>query len=117
MSTPKVQSLYQTHIVGRSHSSATSRATVTDEAVLSPEDQQRDLTRHLNRRGAKLRVKRRRGDTNISYSEKQLTALTQRLAHAREHLAIRQADFLEGQRLLALAREIESERRNNQRRS
>ena len=117
MSHQKAQPLHQTQGVTTSVSVAINRTGTIDEADLSFEDQQRYLTRHLNRRGAKLRVKRRRGDTNVTFAEKQLATLRQRLTHIREHLAIRQSDFLEGQRLLALAREIQSEHRNNQRRS
>jgi hypothetical protein len=46
----------------------------------------RELTRKLNRRGCKLRVKRRRGDSNRVYAEKQLAEVERRLRHAWEHI-------------------------------
>lgn len=113
MRSQKAHALHQSHGTIRSVSVSVGTSSMEGVTEAVPEDLERHLTRRLNRRGTRLRVKRRRGDDNPAYAHKQLLVLQHRLGHARQHLAERQADLLEGQRLLELARELESARTNH----
>jgi hypothetical protein len=78
---------------------------------------ERELTRLLFRRGCKLRVKRRRSDTNVTYAEKQLAEIARRLTHVCEHVAGLQLERVEGERLVMLARSLDARHGNQKDRS
>ncbi len=104
MSVPKTQTfLDQSHGVSRSIGVSFGTSEIGKDTELLPEEFERQLTRRLNRRGTKLRVKRRRGDTNITYAEKQLVEIDRRLAHVCDHVLGLQRERAEGQILLTLA--------------
>jgi hypothetical protein len=63
-----------------------------------------DLARKLNILGRKLRVKRRRGDTNVRYAEKLASELERRLNRAFEHVAHLQDLGMDCDNYLALTR-------------
>ncbi len=71
------------------------------------QDLSRDLARKLNRRGCRLRIKRRRRDTNVAYAEKQLAEIQRRLEHAWEHVSKLQLEAMECEGLLSLAQSDE----------
>lgn len=97
----------QSHIRSVTHSfGVTSVGNNTSEKTL--QDLARDLTRRLNRRGCRLRVKRRRRDSNPIYAEKQLVEVGRRLERAWDHISKLQQEAMDCERDLVLARSDES---------
>lgn len=75
MAVEKTAPMQQVHSISRSQSIAigkTSNDTHTQQTIA---EFSKELTRKLNRRGCRLRVKRRRGDTNGVYAEKLLVEI------------------------------------------
>ena len=73
---------------------------------------ERELTKKLNRRGAKLRVKRR-GQGNGPFAERQLAEIKRRYIHAGEHIQRLAHELIDCERYREIARGHERSRKSN----